>query len=1228
MARWIYRIAILAGILTGSAAAHPAPVIAPRLEQALATPTNPWRSADGSYALWVTFADKGVASGAMPRALAVAEVALSPRARQRREKMARSGAALVTATDLPLSATYVAQVLATGARERQRSRWLDALSVDASPAQIARIANLACVTRIDLVARTRRPAPPPVTPADLAALREANARLRAKSATEWTLDYGSSLAGLMQIDVPFVHELGFDGSGVVVGMLDTGFRTTHDALAHLPIIATHDFINGDDDVNDEPGDPNGQFDHGTKTCSTLMGFAPGHVVGPAYGASVILAKTEDTSQEVPIEEDYWVAGLEWLESLGADVVSSSLGYSDWYTFADLDGNTAVTTIAADIAVSLGVCVVNSAGNERGGGHFGHIIAPADGDSVVTVGAVDLNGNVAGFSSPGPTYDGRIKPDVAALGLSVPCAASTNDSTYTSASGTSLSCPLAAGVTALVLARAPFLTPIQVRDALRETSSHPTTPDNDTGWGILDAYAAVTYWGPNIAHEPLIDTEDTIGPYAVVATVTDRLPLAPAQAALHWRGNGGAWQTAAFAAQGGDTWSGLIPGQTAGTTVDYYLEVTDASGLTMRAPADAPGHLHTFVVDVDTVPPTLLHQPLGDQPLTTWPPQVVALADDNLGIDRVELTWTIDGGATQGPDTLAVQSGGAYTLEFPVAVADLHAGAAVTYTLTAYDVALVPNSTVSGPHAFTVVDAPGVVGVIDDAGGPIATWLADAGYQVTTLAPADVTAEALTPYQVVVYTAGGTATSLEALPGLRASLIARAEDGGKLLVEGGEVARLAHGSSGFPTFAQEVLHTTGSHSDFGGALVAAAGASEHRLLNYPHVIPLPLALDYQDTYDQDTANPAADAELILVPSGFPSSAGLLIHDDDAAPQSAQTVFLACNAGALDPQAGRDLVENALAFLLAVQVPATATISGHVALADGAPPVGVTVSCAGQSVITVADGAFTLGPFDAGTYTVTARKYGYRDEHRDVAVAVAEQVTGVDLSLVPVTVVHAAVQPERPIPDGQPGIVSAITVTDSGICTGLTVDVDITHPAIGDLRVVLFSPVGTSVVLHDNTGGDADNLVGTWPTTLSVDGPGSLDDALDEEIQGNWLLFVTDNAGGNVGTLHSWGLNLQVPVADIAGGVPAATHVVAVAPNPFNPQTVVTYDLARAGHAQLSVYDVRGRHVRTLVDASLPAGRHTAPWDGRDASGRAMASGTYVCRLEAEDTVTQQKMTLVR
>jgi len=390
----------------------------------------------------------------------------------------------VDEADLAVCPAYLEKVSGQVSKVRTVSRWLNAVSAEATGYQVMALEQDAFIRSIDLVASFKRdePLPSPATTSSSARPSRQDTRT----------DYGPSLAQLEQVGVPALHDLGYSGQGVIVGMLDTGFRKSHQAFRNARLLAEWDFVNGDGDVQQDLSDPNDYSDsHGTGTWSVLGGFSPGQLFGPAYGADFLLAKTEDANDERPIEEDYWVAGIEWAESLGAEVISSSLGYTDWYTFADMDGKTAVTTRAADRAVSLGVVVVNAAGNERDE-PWGHIIAPADGFGVVAVGAVDARGQIASFSSPGPTFDGRTKPEVCALGVDDWMAANGADGrdTFRWASGTSFATPLVAGAVALILEAHRDWTPRRLRKALLGTAERSLHPDNNYGWGIIDAASAV------------------------------------------------------------------------------------------------------------------------------------------------------------------------------------------------------------------------------------------------------------------------------------------------------------------------------------------------------------------------------------------------------------------------------------------------------------------------------------------------------------------------------------------------------------------------------------------------------------------------------------------------------------------------------------------------------------------------------------------------------------------
>ena len=425
---------------------------------------------------WVFFADKGVAPSELPRALAGVAVELTGRAMERR---ARVGIEL-NENDLPVAERYVDAVRGAGAEVVAKSRWLNAVSVRADDDALARIRALSFVREVRPVARAVRELPviTPAVPSSEAPAPGARA-----------LDYGSSLEQLEQIQVPSLHSDGFDGSGILIAMLDTGFDTDHEAFRHLDIVGERDFINDDTETANEPGDPSGQDSHGTATLSCVGAKKDGIIYGGSYNASFLLAKTEMVDEEIQVEEDYWVEAVEWADSLGADLVSSSLGYFWWYEYADMDGETAVTTVAADMAAARGLLCVNSMGNE-GQSSWRYMIAPADGDSVLSIGAVDCDGLRASFSSVGPTSDGRIKPDVMALGVGAFVATTADTASYGNSSGTSFSCPLTSGAVGLLVQGHPDWTPAEIIAALRATATMSGSPDTLMGWGIAQASDAM------------------------------------------------------------------------------------------------------------------------------------------------------------------------------------------------------------------------------------------------------------------------------------------------------------------------------------------------------------------------------------------------------------------------------------------------------------------------------------------------------------------------------------------------------------------------------------------------------------------------------------------------------------------------------------------------------------------------------------------------------------------
>ncbi|MBI5476632.1 MAG: S8 family serine peptidase [Ignavibacteriales bacterium] len=420
---------------------------------------------------------------------------ISQRSANRRIK-ALGNKSIISEADLPLENSYINEISKNVIQIRHHLKWFNAVTAKVTKQQIDIIKTFPFVKEIELVGRWRKT----TGDEDEQPIKYSDESPTTSGTT--SLDYGTSYTQVNQIKVPQVHNLGIYGQGVVVCVLDNGFRLlTHESFASMNIIAQHDFVDHKESVI--PYNPNTGFgSHGVNTLSTIGGYKPGQLIGPAFKADYILARTENDSSETPIEEDNWAAAIQWADSIGVDVTSTSLGYLTYdapytsWTWADMNGNTTLITKAADKAVSLGIVVVNSAGNSGAGdGIHNTLGAPADGDSVIAAGAVTSTGVRTSFSSVGPTADGRTKPDIMAMGSGVKVASSTITTGYGTASGTSFSCPLSAGVAALILSANPTLTPMQVRDAMRNTASNAASPNNLMGWGILNTDSAIKYFGP-------------------------------------------------------------------------------------------------------------------------------------------------------------------------------------------------------------------------------------------------------------------------------------------------------------------------------------------------------------------------------------------------------------------------------------------------------------------------------------------------------------------------------------------------------------------------------------------------------------------------------------------------------------------------------------------------------------------------------------------------------------
>ena len=437
---------------------------------------------DDQIHAWIMFKDKGPNVAARKQ-----NVTLHPKTLERRKKLFSEP---VTWYDVPVHQKYINRIISVGVEVRRESKWLNALSVFASMEQIQTIAGMNFVTRIQPVAKLRR-----------GKHKTINNMTHNERRNSSLMDYGLAQTQIEMMNCDLAHDIGYFGQGVRILVIDTGFDLTHEAFDSLHVIDQWDFINDDNNTANETDSEthDNQHNHGTSVLSIMGAYVPGTLIGPAFGSEYLLAKTEIVAEEIQQEEDNYVAALEWGEENGADVVNSSLGYLDWYSYCDMDGNTAITTIGVDIAASLGLVCVTSAGNwanedppeDPCESLSYYISAPADADSVIAVGAVSADSLIVYFSSRGPSYDGRIKPEVSALGVGV-AAANPSGGYSVFYSGTSASSPLVAGVAAVLLSANPQWTNMEVREALMMTASQADMPNNDYGYGLVNIWSAIFY----------------------------------------------------------------------------------------------------------------------------------------------------------------------------------------------------------------------------------------------------------------------------------------------------------------------------------------------------------------------------------------------------------------------------------------------------------------------------------------------------------------------------------------------------------------------------------------------------------------------------------------------------------------------------------------------------------------------------------------------------------------
>ena len=399
----------------------------------------------------------------------------------------------VDSTDLPVPRQYVQLFAVKGATVLGTSRWQNTVVVCSTDTLVLnRLSQLPIVREKRCVY---------ITPDSLESADDISWNVH-DSFNRWDSvrneSYGMAADQIDMLNGRRLHEAGLTGKGMVIAILDGGFQNYNriPALQHAQVLGVKDFINpsieNDPESQAYPTKDFHQIDHGTRVFSAMAAYAPEVMIGTAPEAGYWLLRTEEHATEQPVEEDFWTMAAEFADSVGADVINSSLGYHKYddglpsYRLRDLDGQTAFVSCSASMLARKGIVHCNSAGNS-GIGEWKKIGVPADAHDILTVGAVNKNGVLASFSSIGPSQDGRVKPDVVALGHNTTLISGRG--TLVHDMGTSFSTPVTCGLVACLWQGLQHLTALQIIDLIRQSADQHDAPNNIYGYGIPDFWKA-------------------------------------------------------------------------------------------------------------------------------------------------------------------------------------------------------------------------------------------------------------------------------------------------------------------------------------------------------------------------------------------------------------------------------------------------------------------------------------------------------------------------------------------------------------------------------------------------------------------------------------------------------------------------------------------------------------------------------------------------------------------
>ena len=388
--------------------------------------------------------------------------------------------------DIPVSQSYIDQVeAASGISVMAKSKWLNALHIRGSIAQINALTSFPFVSRVDFADKSLNLPSKNTTPQTMSSVNKT-------METTSDFNYGNSLNQIQMLNGQVLHQQNYTGSGKIIAVMDGGFPAVNTIAPFARLRDNNQILGGYDYVNRNENFYTG-ISHGTLVLSTMGGYSDGQLVGTAPDASYYLFITEDGNNEGPLEESLWVEAAEEADRLGVDVITTSLGYSTFdnlnysHTYADMNGTTTFSARGLDIAFSRGMICVVSAGNE-GNKPWHYITTPSDALYALTIGAVKADRDFAAFSSYGPSSDGRVKPDVAAQGQAA--VVSNTTGSIVTANGTSFSGPIMAGMVASLWQALPEKTNSEIVQLIKESASIYNNPNDQIGYGIPDFSAAL------------------------------------------------------------------------------------------------------------------------------------------------------------------------------------------------------------------------------------------------------------------------------------------------------------------------------------------------------------------------------------------------------------------------------------------------------------------------------------------------------------------------------------------------------------------------------------------------------------------------------------------------------------------------------------------------------------------------------------------------------------------